>query len=327
MNHVLVVGLGSMGKRRIRLMRSLNRSLLIFGIDAKATRREEVRKAFGITCFACIGEAIENVAVEAGFVCTSPLSHYQVIMELLKAGLHVFTEINLVSDGYEEMTALAKEKGKVLFLSSTFLYRKDIQYIIQRTQGEKVDYMVHIGQYLPDWHPWESYKDFFVSNIRTNGCREIMAIDFPWIQAAFGRVTDVHVRKSKNSSMELDYEDNYLLSMEHEGGSKGVVVIDLLSRKAGRSASIISENLYLTWNGTPDSLIDFDIETKKDVLVATYTEVIDHQAAYASNIIENAYMAEIETFFQAVEDAARARYTFDDDLATIQLINQIEGRA
>ncbi len=225
------------------------------------------------------------------------------------------------------MIALAREKGLVLFLSSTFLYRKDVRFLIEQCQGRpNLDYIIHTGQYLPDWHPWESYKAFFVGNVRTNGIREILAIDLPWILAAFGPVRDLHVRRSKNSALELDYEDNYIISIEHENGSKGVFVCDLLSRKGGRSAEIFSEDLYLTWSGTPDSLMRFDLDARAMTPVTTYREEIDHQAAYASNIIENAYADELRTFLGTVEGSAAPRYTMEDDRYTIDVINRIEGR-
>lgn len=65
--------------------------------------------------------------------------------------------------------AKAKEKGVLLFLSSTMLYRRETQYIKQQVAafGKPVHYIYHIGQYLPDWHPWENYKNFFVGNART----------------------------------------------------------------------------------------------------------------------------------------------------------------
>ena len=44
-----------------------------------------------------------------------------------------------------------------------------------------VNYIYHIGQYLPDWHPWENYKNFFVGDKRTGGVREIFGIDLPWL--------------------------------------------------------------------------------------------------------------------------------------------------
>ena len=327
MNRVLVVGLGSMGKRRVRLIQQVDPALKICGVDAQKERRTEAAEQFGISCCSSIGEAIAEHSPEAGFVCTSPLAHHAIIMELLGSGLHVFTEINLVSDGYEEMMALAEKSGKCLFLSSTFLYRKDVRYMIERCQGKKLNYILHTGQYLPDWHPWESYKSYFVGAVRTNGCREIMAIDLPWILAAFGSVTDVQVRKSRDSSLELDYEDSYIISMEHESGSKGVYACDLLSRKAVRSAEIFSEDLHLLWQGTPDSLMEYDIREKKAVSVKTYRESIDHQVGYASNIIENAYLEEIRQFFAQVAGTETPPYGFSDDLRTIELINRIEGRS
>ena len=325
MKRVIVVGLGSMGKRRIRLIRQIDPQIVVCGVDSQESRCGETKDRFGITTYRSIQEAIDCESPEAGFVCTSPLSHKAVITELLNKGLHVFTEINLLSDGYSEIVELARQKEKKLFLSSTFLYRKDIRYMIERVQNKKLDYIIHIGQYLPDWHPWENYKSFFVGDKRTNGCREIMAIDFPWILSAFGKVKDLHVRSSKNSDLDLDYDDNFILSLEHESGSKGVVICDLLSRKAVRSALIFSDQLQISWNGVPDSLIEYDIENKCDKKIETYSEELDHQSAYAANIIENAYMEEIRTFFCMIDGTTEPYYTFEDDLYTLKLIDQIEG--
>ena len=50
-----------------------------------------------------------------------------IIGELLDLGLPVFTELNLVDDGYDANIAKAKAKGVPLFLSSTMLYRRETQ--------------------------------------------------------------------------------------------------------------------------------------------------------------------------------------------------------
>ena len=197
---IIVIGLGSMGKRRLRLLSERN-DVELFGIDSQESRCEEVKEKFGITCFKSITEAVEAENIEAAVISTSPLSHAAIIKECLTHNLHVFTEINLVQDGYEENMALAKEKNLVLFLSSTFLYRKETQTIIEKVQNAKcpLNYIYHVGQYLPDWHPWESYNSYFIGNPRTNGCREIMAIDLPWVVSAFGPIKSVSAIKSKNT--------------------------------------------------------------------------------------------------------------------------------
>ena len=70
--------------------------------------------------------------------------------------------------GYDENIALAKAKDKILFLSSTFLYRKENQSIIEKVHEAQcpLNYIYHVGQYLPDWHPWESYNNYFKMCIR-----------------------------------------------------------------------------------------------------------------------------------------------------------------
>lgn len=84
--------------------------------------------------------------------------------------------------------AKAKEKGVLLFLSSTMLYRRETQYIKQQVAafGKPVHYIYHIGQYLPDWHPWENYKNFFVGNAAPAACARFLALTCPgcWMPLA-----------------------------------------------------------------------------------------------------------------------------------------------
>ena len=61
-----------------------------------------------------------------------PLTHAGIIGELLDAGLPVFTELNLVDDGYDALIAKAAQKRLPLFLSSTMLYRAETHYIKRR---------------------------------------------------------------------------------------------------------------------------------------------------------------------------------------------------
>ncbi len=324
---VIIVGLGSMGKRRLRLIQQLGRNIEIIGVDSNETRSVEVEQQYKIQCKKSISEALQTGEVECAFVCTSPLSHSSIIKELLMNELNVFTEINLVSDEYEELIKLAKERNRILFLSSTFLYRKDIQEIKSRVNGVKVNYIYHTGQYLPDWHPWENIKDFFVADKRTNGCREIMAIELPWIISCFGKIKDVYVKKDEGlSELELGYCDNYLLMLEHENGNKGVIAVDIVARKARRNLEVFSDKLQVFWDGTPNSLQQYNIDTKQMEKIETYTS-IDKDTRYSENIIENAYTDEIIAFFHEVETKKKDMklYSFEDDLYTLSWINKIEN--
>ena len=193
---ILIIGLGSMGKRRVRLLRRLRPDSRIIGVDAREDRRAEAAALYGIATAASLDEAFAEGGLKYAFICTSPLSHAALISQCLKQGLHVFTEINLVSDGYGENQKLAEEQGVTLFLSSTPLFRREMNYVTQavRSADSPISYSYHVGQYLPDWHPWENYTDFFLGDVRTNGCRELMAIELPWICRAFSPIKDIQVK-------------------------------------------------------------------------------------------------------------------------------------
>ena len=247
--------------------------------------------------------AIKITILIGAIICTSPLSHSKLIKLCLKNNLHVFTELNLVTDGYDENIQLAEEKNKVLFLSSTFLHRAEINQIkkLVKMQDERLNYNYHIGQYLPDWHPWENYKDFFVGDKRTNGCREIFAIELPWLIEVFGNVKDIIVRKSRISSLNIDYDDNYMVILEHESGHKGMLAVDIVSRKAVRNLEVFGENLYLSWDGSAEGLKMMDIEKRIEENILLY-EKVDQLNQYSKFVVENAYYDEIVSFFNVISN-------------------------
>lgn len=323
---IIVIGLGSMGKRRLRLLNE-RKDVELFGIDSQESRCEEVKEMFGITCFRSIAEAVDAENIEAAVISTSPLSHADIIKECLTHNLHVFTEINLVQDGYEENMALAKKKDLVLFLSSTFLYRKETQTIIEKVQNTKcpLNYIYHVGQYLPDWHPWESYNNYFIGNPRTNGCREIMAIDLPWVVSAFGPIKSVSAIKSKNTELNITYNDNYLITLVHESGHKGVFAVDVVARKSGRNIEIFGEQLHLSWNGTADSLKVFNIVEKKDEVVS-FDDASEHVEGYAAFVTENPYREELNSFLKQITDRTYIpAWDFEKDKVVLDIIDQIES--
>lgn len=323
---IIVIGLGSMGKRRVRLL-SERKDVKLYGIDSQESRCTEVNEKFGIKCYPSISEAVAAEHPDAAVISTSPLSHAAIIKECLQNNLHVFTEINLVSDGYEENMALAKEKGKVLFLSSTPLYRKEMQTIIEKVKNNnsKLNYMYHVGQYLPDWHPWESYNSYFIGNPRTNGCREIMAIDMPWLCVAFGPIKRVHAIKSKNTSLNIDYNDNYIIMIEHESGAKGVFAVDVVARKPICHIDIYGENLQFSWNGTADSLYEYNFETKEMDQIGL-ENASEHMEGYASFITENPYREEINAFIAQINNPHTLPvWDFNKDIDLLKIIDQIEG--
>lgn len=324
--NIMVVGLGSMGKRRIRLLRQ-RCGIKISGVDLSPQRRRECKESFGIDVYDSIENCCKSENIIAAVISTSPLSHHEIIYDCLSRGMHVFTEINLVDDGYEINMKKAADNHLALFLSSTMLYRKEVQYIHNKVEQypSNVNYLYHVGQYLPEWHPWEKPQDFFVKDKRTNGCRELFAIELPWIVKTFGKIKEVDVKRDKMSSLKLDYPDNYLVTCIHENGNKGCLNVDVVSRKAVRNLEIYGENIYITWDGTAAGLKNYNIQKQTEEQVQLYGD-IKKEKEYNSTIIENAYLDELEIFLELLEKKRiSAPYGFEEDLETLKIIDRIEA--
>lgn len=326
--NIIVVGLGSMGTRRIRILRDRVPGAAVAGADSSAKRRVRAEETHGIPCFASLREAVASRKFDAAFICTSPDTHCGLIREALRADLHVFTELNLIDRGYDALIELARRRDRRIFQSSTLLYRREIQEIMRLIEGKgPLMYIYHVGQYLPDWHPWESYKDFFVGKKDTNGCREIFAIQLPWIWKAFGAPgPGMHVSAQKISGLDIDYADSYIVTLEHERGNRGVFVVDVVSRKAACRLEIIGEELHILWDGTPDGLQSYSFEKKAFEPIPLY-DSFEQDPRYAANIIEDAYAAEIDTFLDCVAGRSTPPYTIEEDARVLALIDRIEGKS
>lgn len=324
MNFV-VFGLGSMGKRRIRLIKKIVKNAKIFGVDLKIERALKAEKEYQLNgIFADFQDVITNIKPHAVIVCSSPLEHLETVKEALEIGVNTFSEINLSSDGYNDIIKLANQNNKIAFLSSTLLYRKEIKWIKENYIRGRSFYRYHVGQYLPDWHPWESYKDYFVGKKETNACREIMAIEFPWIIDTFGEVEEFHVIKSKKTELEIEYPDVYQILFKHKTAVTGCITIDLVSRKAESKLEIISEKNFIKWEGTPETLFSFNKNKKSFEKVKLYDDV-ERTECYQESIIENAYESELLCFIRCIKEKKNiSKFNYEDDQKVLDLINKIE---
>lgn len=322
--NISVIGLGSMGKRRIKLIHDNYPEINLCGIDTNENRRMEIIREYNIHCYSSLFDCLQEQLLDSVFVCTSPKSHKDIIIDAINNDLNVFTEINLDNSYYQQVISMAKEKKVKLFLSSTLLYRREIQNIINivHKYGLPVNYTYHVGQFLLDWHPWETDNTYFVFNKATNGCKEILTIQLPWITECFGEVSDMQCIKCKQSDLDIDFSDTYAIIMKHSNGSIGTLMIDVTSRPSICSLQIASKSCALRWTGTPESLQEYDGTQWRGI--KSYN-MYNHDEHYSNNILEDAYLEEIDDFFRYLRKDILPKYSFQKDQKIIDIVNRIEG--
>ena len=120
MLRVLQVGLGSMGKRRIRNLQELGIKDII-GFDPKEERRKEAQRRYHIQTVADITEGLKKNP-NCMIISTPPDLHYKYSKIAIKNNIHFFTEVNLSSSDISKIIQELKQKKVVGVPSSTMLF-------------------------------------------------------------------------------------------------------------------------------------------------------------------------------------------------------------
>lgn len=304
-----------MGKRRVRnlLHYKIDRAH-IFGFDPTADRRDEVAKEWGIKVYGDFEKAIEEVKPDVLIISTPPIQHHPYFLWAASHKKHFFVEVTTREDGYQDLFPLL-DGTFVAAPSCTFRYfpavKKIKELVAGGVIGKPLCFNHYLGQYLPDWHPYEDYRQVYFAKKDTGGCREMFPYELVWLTDIFrSEVKNITGVNKKISDLDITADDLYCVIAEFKNGVVGNMMIDLLNRKAARSLKIIGTLGTLDWCWLENKIKIFTAQDKKEQLF----EVVAGEKIGQYNTSESAYQEEIGIFLSAIEKKINYPYTFEEDL-------------
>lgn len=326
-NYILVIGLGSMGKRRIRNLQALGISKII-GVDLRNDRTEETRQKYKIDTFNNFDEVIKNYKFDAFIISLPPKIHHIYMKKALELSIPAFIEASVLDTDFSQMIQQAKEKKVCLAPSCTLFFHpaiKKISDIIKsRELGDISNFLYHSGQYLPDWHTYEDVSEYYVSKKETGGGREIVPFELTWITLVLGfpkRVVGLYKNAIKiNGADEID--DTYNLLMDY-GKSIFNLSVDVVSRYATRRLVINGSKKQLYWNWDDNMIKIYDPESKNWDEIRY--ETISAQTGYNKNITEQMYIDEMESFLKAARNESPFPNTLEHDYQVLKTLYAVES--
>jgi len=244
----LVAGLGSMGKRRVRCLKTLGYADII-GLDFRSDRREEAERLYGINTVTD-PSMLDMTDIDALIVSVPPDKHLEYMKLAVEKGRSAFVEASVVLDGLEDLDHAAHSRGVLIAPSCTLRFHpaiRDIKAIVRSGKyGKFTNFSYHSGQYLPDWHPWEKVSDYYVSQKETGGAREIVPFELTWIVDVIGFPEEARGFFGKTMNVGADIDDAYAISLRFSQGY-GNLLVDVASRFAVRSLVLNMEYGQILW--------------------------------------------------------------------------------
>jgi len=321
----LIIGLGSMGQRRVRCLRSLGYEGIV-GCDLREDTRGKVKEKYKIE----VASNIDNVVLKSTdviFISTPPDKHNEYIKLAIEKGKSAFVEASVILGGLEELNKLAKKQSVLIAPSCTMKFHpaiKDIKNIVaSRQYGKVTNFSYHSGQYLPDWHPWESVKDFYVGRKETGGCREIIPFELTWIVDILGFPKNAVGFYGKTMNVGADIDDTYNISLDFLG-AYGNLIVDVTSRYATRSLILNMELGQILWRWDENMVKVYDAISQR--WIHYYYSQGQAAEGYNKNIAEDMYIEETSSFINAVEGKGTFPNSLDEDIKVLRLLCKLEDK-
>ncbi len=258
---VLVAGLGGIGQRHVRNLRSLLGDRV--EIAAYRVRRlpqvvterldvepgADVERRFDIRSFTDLDEALA-ARPDAVFVCNPSSLHIPVAIKAATAGCHLFIEKPLAHElaGVRELIAITESKGLAALVGfqmrfhPCFLRTRDL--LAKGAVGRVLAVQAQVAEYLPGFHPYEDYRRMYAARRDLGGGVILSQIhELDYLYALFGLPRRVFAVGGHLSSLDVDVEDVASISMDF-GGDRPLPVHlhqDFVQRPPARTCRIIGD--------------------------------------------------------------------------------------
>lgn len=312
-----------MGKRRVRCLQALGFSD-VTGFDPREDRRNEAEAKYGIKTIGSL-EGLDVKSFTGILVSVPPDRHAQYAIMAIENNVPVFIEASVILEDVENIKKAMKNNSYVA-PSCTLRFHpmiKDITAIVKSGKyGKITNFSYHSGQYLPDWHPWENVKDFYVSNRATGGGREIVPFELTWMVDTIGCPVESKGFFQKTIEFGAEIEDTYACVLSYKD-MVGTLIVDVASRYAVRNLIINMETAQIQWRWDNAFFTLYEVENNRWI---QYNQPEFNSASgYNKNIGEQMYIDEINAFVTGINNKGTYPNSIDDDIKVLKILNEVEN--
>ena len=317
---ILIVGLGSIGARHLRIARQI----LPFS-DIRVLRHQKCLSIpeYANGSFSNIEESIA-FSPQIAIIANPAPFHIYTAQLLAEAGVHLLIEKPLSSsiDGVRQLIDTCYHHGTVLLTGYNLRYLPSLQtfrhLLLTHKIGRVLSVRSEIGQYLPSWRPDKDYR-MTVSARRELGGGVLLELshELDYISWIFGEVDWVKASMSRQSNLEIDVEDTAHLIVGVEPADDGfqligTVNLDFIRHDTVRSCTAIGENGTLRWNGLTGVVELYEAGAKE------WRELFRHEHQR-----DDSYVEELKNFIDCVNGQKAPFVTGEDGLRVMQIIEAV----
>lgn len=236
--NILIVGLGSIARKHLDALKSINNDLKIYALRSNIN--------------ATIEKNIENIhdldncrtVFDFAIISNPTYLHCEYIKILSYKGIPLFIEkpaIHNLEMG-DELIGLIEEKKILTYVACNLRFHPCIKFLKDKIESEDLiinELNIYCGSYLPDWRPGKEYREIYSANASMGGGVHldlIHELDYTTWLFGFPSVSKSVLKSISSLNIEsIDYA-NYILEYEK---FTATVILNYFRRKPKREIEIV----------------------------------------------------------------------------------------
>lgn len=301
--NILIVGLGSIAKKHILVLRKIIKNVNIFALRSN-------KNSSKVSSIHNIYELENNVSNFDFAIISNPTSlHYKYIDLLSKKNIPLFIE-KPVLQNLENVNYLIKQiknNNLLTYVGCNLRFHPCIKFLksSKKIRNSKINEInVYSGSYLPDWRPKQDYKKSYSANLSLGGGVHLDLIhEMDYVLWIFGFPKKTISNFKKKSNLKINTYDyaNYFLEYEDFNAS---IILNYYRRKPKRQIEIVLERE--TW--VVDLINNFITNDKSQIIfdVKNY------------NLLES-YELQMRYFIKCFLENISPMNSFEESLKTLSI--------
>jgi predicted dehydrogenase len=188
--------------------------------------------------------------------------------------------------------------------------------------GRPLSFHVHWGEYLPDWHPWEDYRQGYAARADLGGgVVNTLCHPLDYVRWLFGEVNSVSALLGQVSDLELDVEDLAEITLGFENGMIGSVHLDYVQRPPSHWLTVNFEAGQVRWDNATGVVEVYEVEKDRWRTIAP-------PDGFERNHL---FLEEMRHFIAVINGKAEPRCSLGDGVRALQVTEAVhqasqEGR-
>lgn len=316
-----LVGRGSIGTRHLKNLKCLSNDYIVaYSEFTDKDKDYEYKSKYGIRTFHNL-EEVKKINPAAFIIANPTAKHMKFAWIAIEMNSHIFMEkpLSHVLDGVEELKNELTSKNLVFFMANNLRFHpalNEIKRLIENNEfGDIYFARIMAGQYLPDWHPWEDYRNSYSAR-KDLGGGVVLTLQHEIDSAywLFGKFKKVKSFVKKISDLKIDVEDIASVITETESGQLVEIHIDYLQRPPKRSIQIQGSNGSIDYCFGDQYLQFYDLKRQE------YRNILNLKN-YDNNQM---YMDEMEHFYKCITTGEEPKSSIEDGIYILKTCLEIK---